>query len=70
VGICSSVIPYVADQLVMARVPRATFSLLLSLLPAVATLVGALMLQQLLSLVELCGVVLVAAGIFLHRNRS
>ncbi len=70
VGICSSVIPYVADQLVMARVPRATFSLLLSLLPAVATLIGALLLHQLLSPVELCGVALVAVGILLHRNRS
>jgi inner membrane transporter RhtA len=70
VGICSSVIPYVADQLVMARVSRATFSLLLSLLPAVATVIGAVMLHQFLSLVELCGVVLVAGGIFLHRNSS
>ena len=36
VGICSSVIPYVCDQLAMARLPRATFALLLSLLPASA----------------------------------
>jgi inner membrane transporter RhtA len=31
VGICSSVIPYVCDQLAMARLPQATFALLLSL---------------------------------------
>ncbi|HEV8191238.1 MAG TPA: hypothetical protein VGP82_07110, partial [Ktedonobacterales bacterium] len=30
VGLCSSVIPYVTDQLAMARLPRATFALLLS----------------------------------------
>jgi inner membrane transporter RhtA len=34
VGICSSVIPYVSDQLAMARLPRATFALLLSLPPS------------------------------------
>jgi inner membrane transporter RhtA len=33
VGVCSSVIPYVIDQLAMARLPRATFSLMLALLP-------------------------------------
>jgi inner membrane transporter RhtA len=30
VGICSSVIPYVTDQLAMARLPRATFALMLA----------------------------------------
>lgn len=30
VGVCSSVIPYVTDQLAMARLPRATFALMLS----------------------------------------
>src|SRR5262249_47536324 len=33
VGVCSSVIPYVCDQMAMARLSRATFSLLLALLP-------------------------------------
>jgi hypothetical protein len=33
VGVCSSVIPYVTDQLAMARLPRATFALMLALLP-------------------------------------
>ena len=32
VGISSSVIPYVFDQLAMARLPRATYALLVSLL--------------------------------------
>src|SRR5579863_1450948 len=52
VGICSSVIPYVCDQLAMARLPRATFSLLLSLLPVMASLIGALVLRQIPSPVE------------------
>ena len=46
VGVSSSVIPYVSDQLAMARLPRATFALLLSLLPAMASLIGALVLHQ------------------------
>ncbi len=40
VGICSSVIPYVTDQLAMARLSRATFALMLALLPAAATVIG------------------------------
>src|SRR5450755_2789234 len=45
-GVCSSVIPYVTDQLAMARLPRATFALMLALLPAFATLIGAVVLGQ------------------------
>jgi inner membrane transporter RhtA len=44
VGVCSSVIPYVTDQLAMARLPRATFALMLALLPATATVIGLLVL--------------------------
>src|SRR5262249_8137284 len=46
VGISSSVIPYVCDQLAMARLPRATFSLMLALLPATATCIGGMVLRQ------------------------
>jgi inner membrane transporter RhtA len=68
VGISSSVIPYVADQLAMARMARATYALLVSLLPATATLVGVLVLAQLPSRLELAGVGLVVAGVALHRE--
>ena len=47
VGVCSSVIPYVTDQLAMARLPRATFALMLALLPVFATVIGAIVLRQL-----------------------
>ena len=67
VGITSSVIPYVCDQLAMARLPRATFALLLSLLPAMASLIGALVLHQLPTFAEICGIALVVGGIGLHR---
>lgn len=68
VGISSSVIPYVCDQLAMARMARATYALLVALLPATATVVGAVVLGQLPSLAELAGVGLVVAGTALHRE--
>ena len=67
VGISSSVIPYVCDQLAMARLPRATFALMLSLLPATATAVGVIVLHQIPTAVELTGVGLVVAGVATHR---
>ncbi len=68
VGVCSSVIPYVCDQLAMARLPRATFALLLSLLPASATLIGVVVLRQIPTLVEIAGILLVASGVALHQE--
>lgn len=68
VGICSSVIPYVSDQLAMARLPRATFALLLSLLPASAALIGILVLHQIPTPIEITGMLLVAGGVALHQE--
>ena len=68
VGVTSSVIPYVCDQLAMARLPRATFAVLLALLPATACLVGAVVLHQLPGRAETIGIALVAAGIAIHRD--
>ena len=68
VGICSSVIPYVSDQLAMARLPRATFALLLSLLPASAALIGILVLRQIPTPVEVAGILLIAGGVALHQE--
>jgi inner membrane transporter RhtA len=68
VGICSSVIPYVADQLALARLARATYALMVSLLPAVATVIGILVLTQIPSPAEAAGVALVVAGVALHRQ--
>jgi inner membrane transporter RhtA len=68
VGICSSVIPYVSDQLAMRRLPRATYALMVSLLPATATVIGVVVLTQMPSTRELTGVALVIAGVALHRE--
>ena len=68
VGLSSSVIPYVCDQLAMARLPRSTFALMLALLPAIACLMGALVLGQVPTAVEMNGIALVIAGVSLHRS--
>ena len=68
VGLCSSVIPYVSDQLAMRRLPRATYALMVSLLPATATVIGIAVLAQVPSWVEVAGVVLVIAGVAIHRQ--
>ena len=68
VGICSSVIPYVCDQLAMARLPQATFALLLSLLPASATVIGVVVLRQIPTVIEIAGILLVAGGVALHQE--
>ncbi|MDQ2661202.1 MAG: EamA family transporter [Actinomycetota bacterium] len=68
VGICSSVIPYVMDQLAMARLPRATYALMVSLLPATATIIGILVLAQIPGIDEVLGVLLVIAGVVLHQE--
>jgi inner membrane transporter RhtA len=70
VGISSSVIPYVSDQLAMRRLARATYALLVSLLPATATVVGIVVLAQVPSLREALGVALVVAGVAVHRERD
>jgi inner membrane transporter RhtA len=67
VGISSSVVPYVCDQLAMARLARETYALLVSLLPATATLIGVVVLAQLPTRREAIGVALVAAGVALRR---
>jgi len=67
VGISSSVIPYVCDQLALARLPRATYSLMVALLPATATVIGLVVLAQVPSPRDLIGIGLVVAGVALHR---
>jgi inner membrane transporter RhtA len=70
VGVTSSVIPYVCDQLAMARMPRATYALLVSLLPATATVIGIVVLGQVPTWAEAAGVALVVGGVAVHRDPS
>jgi inner membrane transporter RhtA len=68
VGLSSSVIPYISDQLALRRLPRATYALMISLLPATATVIGVAVLMQIPTLTEVGGVALVVAGVALHRR--
>ena len=69
VGLCSSVIPYVTDQLAMARLRRATFALMLAILPATAAAIGLLVLRQVPTGQDLAGIGLVILGVGLHQER-
>lgn len=66
VGVCSSVIPYIADQLAMSRLPRATFALFLAILPATATIIAAIVLAQIPTPQDVFGVALVMVGVAIH----
>jgi inner membrane transporter RhtA len=70
VGVSSSVIPYVSDQLAMARLSRATYALMVCLLPATATVIGIIVLSQVPTAAELVGVLLVVLGVAVHRDRT
>jgi inner membrane transporter RhtA len=68
VGLCSSVIPYLTDQLAMARLSRASFALMLALLPAAATVIGLVVLGQVPTIADLAGIALVIVGIAVHQD--
>ncbi len=70
VGITSSVIPYLTDQLAMARIKRSTYALLVSLLPATATVIGVIVLRQVPTPMEAAGVGLIVGAVAVHRDRE
>lgn len=65
-GVLSSLIPYVLDQVVLRRVGQARFAVLLALLPATATLVGLVVLGQLPGTLEAVGIGLVVLAVALR----
>jgi inner membrane transporter RhtA len=66
VGVLSSVLPYVLDQLVLRRVGQARFAVLLALLPATATAVGLIALAQVPGPVEALGITAVVVAVALR----
>ncbi len=70
VGVCSSVVPYVCDQLALARLTRSTYALLVALLPATAAAIGIVVLAQLPTRREALGIALVVAAVAVHRERA
>lgn len=66
VGVLSSVVPYVLDQLVLQRVGQARFAVLLALLPATATAIGLIALGQVPGVLEAVGIASVIAAVALR----
>ena len=62
VGVLSTVLPYALDQVVLRRVGRATFAVLLALLPVSAALSGLVLLRQVPGFVEALGILAVVLG--------
>ncbi|RFA11246.1 EamA family transporter [Subtercola boreus] len=62
VALLSSTIPYAFELLALRRIPEATFSILMSLAPAIAALAGLAILGQALTWVEAVAIALVIAA--------
>jgi len=63
IGVLSTAVPYALDQVVLTRVGRARFAVLLALLPATAAVVGAVLLHQVPAVAEVAGIALVMAAL-------
>jgi len=61
-GILASAVPYVADLIALRRVPARLFSLLMSVQPIFAALVGAVLLGQRLGALEWAGIALIVGA--------
>jgi inner membrane transporter RhtA len=70
VGVLSTAVPYVLDQVVLAEVGRARFALLLALLPATAAVVGAVLLAQRPTVAEMVGMTLVMTALLISAGRD
>jgi inner membrane transporter RhtA len=65
-GLLSSALPYALDQVLLRRLSRGAFALLLSLLPATATVMGLVLLRQVPQPLEILGIGLVVAAVVLR----
>jgi inner membrane transporter RhtA len=70
IGLLSTAIPYVLDQLVFVGIGSAKFALLLALLPVTATLIGVVVLRQVPTLPEIVGIALVVTALLLGARES
>jgi inner membrane transporter RhtA len=70
IAVCSSVIPYAIEQVVLRSVRPAVFAVLLAMLPAAAAIVGAVVLQQVPHPLDVVGLVLVSGAIALTAGQT
>jgi inner membrane transporter RhtA len=70
VGVLASVVPYVLDQVVLRRLGRARFAVLLALLPATATVVGLVGLGQIPGIQEAVGIAAVILAVALRSREG
>ena len=70
VGVFSNAIAYGIDQFTLRRIPIRRFSVLLALLPVTAAVIGVIALDQWPSPVEVVGISLVIAGVFLQEREE
>jgi inner membrane transporter RhtA len=70
VGVLASVVPYVLDQVVLRRLGRARFAVLLALLPATATVVGLVGLGQIPGVQEAVGIAAVILAVALRSREG
>ena len=70
VGMMTSAVPYGIDQLVLARVDQTQFAILLAVLPATATVVGAIALDQIPTPLELLGIGCVICAVLIRERLS
>ncbi len=70
IGLLSTAIPYVLDQLVLVQIGSAKFALLLALLPVTASLIGVVVLRQVPTLPEIAGIGLVVVALLLGARES
>ena len=70
VGVLSSAVPYVLDQIVLRRVGRARFAILLALLPVTAEAVGLIVLRQVPGVLEAVGTAAVIVAVALRTREG
>ncbi|PRZ43652.1 EamA-like transporter family protein [Antricoccus suffuscus] len=69
VGVLSSALPYALDQVVLVRMGRDGFALLLAILPATAAAIGVVVLRQIPTPVEVVGIALVIVAVWVSQSR-
>lgn len=70
VGLFSSVIPYVIDMLIFGKIPSSRYALLSSLFPATSLLVGVVLLSQMPTIGEVCGLVSISVAVALVQMKG